>query len=217
MAAAAHVDRSAEQPTATEAQQGGCYSLFFYGTLVHPSILLRMIGHVGATLTVQPAVLEGYVLHHVKAEEYPGLVPVKESNQVMAHAAGAEQSLLGGAQLPAPATAAVRGMLVHGLSGADVRKLDLFEGDEYIRTLVAVLPDEHVAPTTNDKRPRDASIEQVLSSLTPERIQAILAQRPPAQPCHVYRWHAPLSMLEPRVWTFETFMSSGNHQKWWNG
>lgn len=209
MPAASYVDESAKEPTD---QNTKTYSLLFYGTLVHPAILARMIGHQGSSLIVQPAILEGYALHHVKGEDYPGLIPLIDSQQIISQNGEEDLTLCG----KSPTKMAIRGMLVEGLSEADVRKLDKFEGDEYIRQAVDVLVDESVQPIRNDQRSKSQSIDQVLSSLTPKRIQTILSERSASKRCHVYRWHASTSMLEPRIWTFETFMSSGNHHKWWN-
>ncbi|PWN36722.1 uncharacterized protein FA14DRAFT_159121 [Meira miltonrushii] len=206
MPAASHIDESAKYPTDSSSQT---YSLLFYGTLVHPAILARMIGHQGSNLIVQPAILEGYALHHVKGEDYPGLIPLSDSQKVLSQGDPGHSS-------KSPTKTAIRGMLVEGLSEADVLKLDRFEGNEYIRQAVNVLLDESVQPLKNDQRSESQSIDQVLSSLTPERIQTILNERRASKRCHVYRWYASTDMLEPRIWTFETFMSSGNHHKWWN-
>jgi hypothetical protein len=45
-------------------------SLFFYGTLLHPAILRRVIGHDGQDLFYQPAILQDYTRHHVKGDTY---------------------------------------------------------------------------------------------------------------------------------------------------
>lgn len=208
MPAASFIDESAKEPTDLDNET---YSLLFYGTLVHPAILARMIGHQGSNLIVQPAILEGYALHHVKGEDYPGLVSLSDSQRILSQQEGEkiEDSSL-------PKKTAIRGMLVKGLSVMDVKKLDKFEGDEYIRQAVDVLLDESIQPLKNDQRSKSQSIDQVLSSLTPERIETILNDKSATERCHVYRWYASTDMLEPRIWTFETFMSSGNHQKWWN-
>jgi hypothetical protein len=45
-------------------------SLFFYGTLLHPAVLRRVIGHDGQDLFYQPAILRDYTRHQVKGDTY---------------------------------------------------------------------------------------------------------------------------------------------------
>lgn len=98
----------------------GDNTLFFYGTLMHPSILSRVIHGpsnptFNATTTyVQTclAILPGYSRRHVRKADYPAIIP--DSNT------------------------AVRGTLARNLTDADVRRLDIFEGDEYARAPVEV-------------------------------------------------------------------------------
>lgn len=181
------------------------YSLFFYGTLIHPSILAKVIASPGTHISVQPAILEDYVLHHVKKEDYPGLVSVEGSSQVMNKhdrpLADSQESSL------------VRGTIVRGLKESDVARLDAFEGDEYRRISVNVRPDTQVMAIRNDSRPRDESIAQILSSLTSERVRELRTGT--SEPANVYSWNAPLSLLEPEIWTFERFTASGKDRRWW--
>jgi len=37
--------------------EGDKYSIFFYGTLLHPAVLRRVIGHPGQQLYYRPAIL----------------------------------------------------------------------------------------------------------------------------------------------------------------
>lgn len=87
-------------------------SLFFYGTLCHPAVLERVTGTGGHVYV--PAVLSAHTRLRVKQADYPGVVPHTQS-------------------------ASVEGMLVNNLSHADIARLDLFEGDEYIRKDVEVV------------------------------------------------------------------------------
>ena len=63
-------------------------------------------------LKVKPAILHGYCRRRVRYADYPAIIPSKE--------------------------ASVRGSYVSGLTGADIWRLDIFEGDEYIRKKVKV-------------------------------------------------------------------------------
>jgi hypothetical protein len=42
-------------------------SAFFYGTLLHPEVIRRVIGNTGDHLQVAPAILLDFTRHHVKA------------------------------------------------------------------------------------------------------------------------------------------------------
>lgn len=100
---------------------------FFYGTLMHPKILTRVIGNDGTHLEICPAILKEYTRHKVKREEYPGLVPLAQS----------QKELLQGREL-SEEDICVRGTLVTGLTAEDIQLLDFFEGKEYRREPVKV-------------------------------------------------------------------------------
>lgn len=102
---------------------------FFYGTLMHPKVLSRVIdGKTSSTSTSTegadentsitkgriyvPAVLADHARHKVRGVDYPAVVPEPGSS--------------------------VRGVLVENLSDAAVSRLDSFEGDEYERREVHV-------------------------------------------------------------------------------
>ncbi|SCV74695.1 BQ2448_7724 [Microbotryum intermedium] len=136
------------------------HDLFFYGTLVHPKILARVTGHPGANLTTCDALLPNHTRHHVIGEgdfslrishcsaeadsrpycrcaDYPAVVSVSLGRTIIGRELTAEESR-------------VQGSLVRGLTDEDIAYLDEFEGDEYIRSQVQVIPslDPSVAPVT---------------------------------------------------------------------
>lgn len=158
-------------------------SLFFYGTLVHPKILARVIGNQGAHLRVQNAVLDGAKLLHVKKEEYPGLI--------------------------LDPSACVKGTLVSGLTDSDVKCLDAFEGDEYTRTSVNVIPDPACRIESNSIRIANAGtapLHSILASLTKPRMELLRATGQPRGNVEVYRWTAGEHRLEKdKVWEFDVF------------
>ncbi|CAG8205049.1 unnamed protein product [Penicillium nalgiovense] len=112
----------------------GDHVLFFYGTLMVPQILHRVIhGQADpepwqkAMLRFQPAILHGYRRHRVENADYPGIVVVPETQPET--------------ESPAPKTSAgtsVIGTLVSGLTDGDVYRLDRFEGSEYEKRRVTV-------------------------------------------------------------------------------
>ncbi|CDH52310.1 hypothetical protein SNOG_11054 [Lichtheimia corymbifera JMRC:FSU:9682] len=99
---------------------------FFYGTLISPDVQCRVLCGSSkktpasilklSSLRMRPAILKGHKRHALKDRSYPGIV-----------ATGNDQD-------------SVRGILCEGLSPADVKRLDLYEGDEYKRDQVQVDP-----------------------------------------------------------------------------
>ncbi|KAF2269478.1 hypothetical protein CC78DRAFT_453471 [Lojkania enalia] len=96
------------------------HTAFFYGTLMAPPVLHRVIW--GSTdppqvqrdlLHIRPAILHRFRRHKVKNKDYPAIIP-------------------------ANSTGSVRGTLVTGLADGDLWRLDIFEGDEYARIKVKV-------------------------------------------------------------------------------
>ncbi|GAA5982857.1 hypothetical protein JCM10908_006812 [Rhodotorula pacifica] len=83
----------------------------------------------------------------------------------------------------------VQGVLVEGLSNEDVAMLDEFEGDEYDRRPCSV----SLLPTSNSS-----------SSLSEASAAPI--------PATVYLWTAPISRLEPRIWSFSDFLRDSAHR-----
>ena len=94
-------------------------SAFFYGTLMAPQVLHRVC-HGGSQadnplyqthkLKSYPAILHNHRRHRVRYADYPAIVPHQGSD--------------------------VRGTYVTGLTEADIWRLDIFEGDQYVREKV---------------------------------------------------------------------------------
>lgn len=102
----------------------GSHTAFFYGTLMAPQVLHRVIyGNpnpsdpatkiLASQLRIRPAILHGFQRHRVKFADYPAIRPEK-------------------------GTTTVRGTLVEGLTDGDIWRLDIFEGSEYKRQRVLV-------------------------------------------------------------------------------
>lgn len=97
------------------------HTAFFYGTLMAPQVLHRVIwgspspptpAHA-ALLTIRPALLHSHQRRKVRHADYPAI-------------------------LPADSSSTVRGTLVEGLTDGDIWRLDIFEGSEYARRRVSV-------------------------------------------------------------------------------
>lgn len=87
-------------------------ALFVYGTLRNPQVCRRLLGRMPAS---SGAILCGYVRMGVRGAAYPAMV--------------------------ADASNRVDGLVLTGLSGAELAALDAYEGDEYVRIEVCVETD----------------------------------------------------------------------------
>ena len=97
------------------------HTAFFYGTLMAPPVLHRVIwgsqtpptpAHA-SLLRVRPAILHAYQRRKVRHADYPAVIPSASENEV-------------------------RGTLVEGLTDGDIWRLDIVEGSEYDRMPVKV-------------------------------------------------------------------------------
>lgn len=153
--------------TARSTMPDETHTAFFYGTLMAPAVLHRVIH--GTTkpepwqrdlITIRPALLHAYRRHKVSGADYPAICPAKLScNDTVVST-----------------TASVRGSLVTGLNAQDIRRLDIFEGDQYIRVQVEVA---------------------VLSAEATETAEKVRAE--------TYVWADGMRGLESEEWDFDEF------------
>ncbi|KAF8558149.1 hypothetical protein OG21DRAFT_1290707 [Imleria badia] len=165
-------------------------SAFFYGTLMHPKILKRVVGNDGSCLQIRPALLLDYTRHKIKGADYPGIVHYSQSQAMFSRDLKLEER-------------SVRGSLVVGLSDEHIRLLDIFEGDEYRRELVLVHP---LGPSAALDGTEVNGVVPQAPIPTPDELQTPLEVT-------TYVWCGPLSELEPKLWTFEEFIEE-NAWKW---
>jgi gamma-glutamylcyclotransferase (GGCT)/AIG2-like uncharacterized protein YtfP len=85
---------------------------FFYGTLMDETVRRLVLGPSARTLSLQPAVLDGWRRTAVRGRHYPVVV--------------------------AASGASVAGLVTGAMSRAAVTRLDRFEGPEYVRRALAV-------------------------------------------------------------------------------
>ncbi|KAJ5104670.1 hypothetical protein NUU61_002017 [Penicillium alfredii] len=182
------------------------------GTLMAPQMLHRVIhGSANpepwqkALIRIQPAVLHGYRRHRVRGADYPAIVAARDHTS---NSNSNPSSTMFSASLDqAQARTSVRGTLVSGLTDGDMYRLDLFEGDEYVRELVSVrLLQDH-----------DASSAPVLSSASAstgsgDHLRDVLdvvgaesAEEGDEVAAIAYVWVAGTEQLEEAEWDFETF------------
>lgn len=128
-----------------------------------------------ASLTkTYPALLQGFSRHKAKDLDYPGIIPAPSFHMNNTDTA--------------TSTPSVRGTLVTGLTEGDIWRLDIFEGDQYIRQPVRVKLLKPNVPLT-------ASIDEThLLDLIEGEVEA-----------ETYVWVAPREELEEQEWDFEEF------------
>ncbi|KAI0247957.1 hypothetical protein BJV78DRAFT_860080 [Lactifluus subvellereus] len=177
---------------------------FFYGILIHPKILKRVLDNDASHLRICPAILKNYTRFQVKFADYPAIVPSERSEALL------------GRELT-PDESSVRGTLVTGLTSTDIAFLDVFEGNEYIRSQVLVHPlgPFTPVPATSDSEEEGEETEDSLpvpAGISPLRRSAgEAAQTVPAQS---YVWCVEEdSRLDSKLWSYEEFLRK-NAWKW---
>jgi len=121
--------------------------------------------------TVRPALLESHRRHRVKYMSYPAITPCTGSS--------------------------VRGSVVTGLTQGDIYRLDIFEGDQYLRKKVKV------------KVLKNVGLEDSIQTGEPEE------HAPEEVEAETYIWKNDLSELEDGEWDFEEFKRERMH--YWMG
>src|SRR5436305_7235306 len=121
--------------------------------------------------TVRPEILESHRRHRVKYRSYPAIVPRTGS--------------------------CVRGSVVSGLTQGDIYRLDIFEGDQYVRKKVKV-------KVLKDVRLGQGLPNGELAEHLSEEVEA-----------ETYIWKDDLSELEDQEWDFDEFRRE--EMKFWTG
>ncbi|KAJ5512207.1 hypothetical protein N7463_001759 [Penicillium fimorum] len=187
----------------------GDHVLFFYGTLMAPQILHKVIhGQANpepwqkAMLRFQPAILHGYRRHRVQDADYPGIVAVRETKTEAEKSSAPKTS-------PGPS---VMGTLVSGLTDADIYRLDRFEGSDYEKKQVTVRilrdtrgDNKHAGEGVSDEN----QLREMLDATSTEgdegeEVSAV-----------TYVYTAGKDMLEDAEWDFESFKR--DKMAWWVG
>ncbi|KAI0275899.1 hypothetical protein BGY98DRAFT_1065301 [Russula aff. rugulosa BPL654] len=169
-------------------------SAFFYGTLMHPKILKRVLHNDASHLKICPAILMDYTRHHVSNADYPAILPCERSKALLGRELTPEEN-------------SIRGTLVTGFTNQDFMFLDVFEGN--VRTRTSTRP--------IDGHSSDAAVSSsaVKGSLIPTALPPLpsadeLAEPIPAQ---TYVWCSKDSYLEKELWSFDEFVKN-NAYKW---
>jgi hypothetical protein len=160
-------------PPATTAMS---HTAFFYGTLMAPQVLHRVIwgsqtpptpAHA-SLLRIRPAILRTHQRHKVKNADYPAILPTQSTS-----------------------SSSVRGTLVQGLTDGDIWRLDIFEGSEYKRQKVAVR-------VLESKKGGDG-----MGDLSQEEKENVEGEQVDAE---TYIWTAGAHRLEQEEWDFAEFV-----------
>ncbi|KAF9737233.1 hypothetical protein PMIN03_003586 [Paraphaeosphaeria minitans] len=155
------------------------HTAFFYGTLMAPPVLHRVIwgqstpptpAHA-SLLHIRPAILHAHQRRQVRHADYPAVLPSSPSSSV-------------------------RGTLVTGLTDGDIWRLDIFEGDMYERRKVHVRYLEQKDSATDEG-------EGGMGDLTAKEEDNIEGEEVEAE---TYIWVAPASHLQDEEWDFGEFV-----------
>ncbi|KAF9065592.1 hypothetical protein BDP27DRAFT_1331798 [Rhodocollybia butyracea] len=173
------------------------FSSFFYGTLMHPKILKRVIDNDASHLQIAPAVLLEHTRHKVRYADYPGLVPWPKAQSLFDRELTQDERC-------------VRGTLVTGLTKKDMVRLDNFEGDEYSRRNISVHP---LQPLIDIIGYNIASDDSSLVPASPPPLPP-LTELLPAVAAQTYIYND-VNDLEAELWSFDDFIKN-NAWKWYS-
>jgi hypothetical protein len=163
------------------------HTAFFYGTLMAPPVLHRVIwgsqtpptpAHA-SLLHIRPAILHAHRRHKVKQADYPAILPVDTPSSV-------------------------RGTLVQGLTDGDIWRLDIFEGSEYQRQKVKV--------SVLQPKDKGKGTEEGMGDLSQKEEDNIEGEEMEAE---TYIWTAGAHKLEAEEWDFAEFVK--DKMKRWVG
>lgn len=144
-----------------------------------PAILQRVCRHgtdpfqgQNSPLTFTHAILHKHTRHKVRYCDFPAVIPSSHGSSV-------------------------RGTYVRGLTDRDIRLLDIFEGDEYVRKMVTIRTLAHVGKNNDDDHDDnddDAGIQNVEEAEEAEEVET-----------ETYIWAVGEDALEECEWDFAEF------------
>ncbi|KAJ4986508.1 AIG2-like family protein [Stagonosporopsis vannaccii] len=171
------------------------HTAFFYGTLMAPPVLHRVIwgsqtpptpAHA-SLLSIRPAILHAHQRRHVKNADYPAVIPAAPASEV-------------------------RGTLVRGLTDGDMWRLDIFEGDEYerrdvkVRLLLSKRRVGHPAHQDIEGHPAHQGIDGDPAHQGIDGDPAHQDMEGEEVPAQTYIWTAGEHRLESEEWDFDHFV-----------
>ncbi|KAL2846125.1 putative disease resistance protein Aig2 [Aspergillus pseudoustus] len=204
----------------------GDHVLFFYGTLLAPQMLHRVIHGSPEPeqwqkdmLHFRPAVLHGYRRHRVRGEDYPAIIPVPSSSEGAPTSATATTATGRTAQDRTSRPASVLGTVVSGLTNGDIHRLDVYEGSEYdrvsvrVRVLKEALQGSALGAGVNESsgNGRDGT-ERYLKGVL-EAVPQEFTDEAEAVDAETYVWIGGTHRLQNDEWDFEAFKR--DKMRWW--
>ncbi|KAL3462579.1 hypothetical protein BJX64DRAFT_139219 [Aspergillus heterothallicus] len=220
----------------------GDHILFFYGTLLAPEMLHRVI-HGRANpeqwqkdmLNFRPAILHGYRRHRVRGEDYPAIIPASPVSPDLPTPASATAVATTATSTPSSATIgtamssntsrsmSVLGTVVSGLSEGDIHRLDIYEGSEYERVPVQVRVLKEALPGSalgtqgegvgdNGNGNGREETERYLKDVL-EAVPQEFTDEAEEVEAETYVWIGGSYRLEYNEWDFEAFKKE--KMKWW--
>ncbi|KAG8749830.1 hypothetical protein FRC14_001065 [Serendipita sp. 396] len=162
------------------------YSAFFYGTLLHPRVLKRVLNRGGDDLEIAPAILDGYIRHRVRWADFPAVVLASTSHDFFKTGSSSAD------------VDCVRGCYVSGLTEADMIRLDRFESGLYARKeieLRLLLEPVHGLDAID------------LQSLIDPKMEGIHSAEVQTRKALTYVWSQSLYKLEAEPWSFTDFVA----------
>ncbi|CAI7678148.1 unnamed protein product [Penicillium discolor] len=189
----------------------GDHVLFFYGTLMVPQILYKVIhGKANpepwqkAMLRFQPAILHGYRRHRVQDADFPGIAAVSKPAAETGKSSDPKTN----------AGTSVIGTLVSGLTDGDIYRLDRFEGSDYDKRTVVVRPlrESH---GDNGQSGEGSTAESQLREMLNAAGVEVTDKGKEEVSAVTYVWTAGKDLLEDTEWDFESFRR--DKMAWWVG
>ncbi|KDQ18166.1 hypothetical protein BOTBODRAFT_29503 [Botryobasidium botryosum FD-172 SS1] len=163
---------------------------FFYGTLMHPKILRRVLGDDGAHLRICGAILPGYSRRKVRNASYPAVISWPEAARLFGDEETAPQE-----------EQCIRGTLVYGLTQEDRVRLDYFEGGMYDRERIPV---HALGPSQTLKEWADSPESHI--RLPNADITTEDGLKLPACEAVTYVWCDNINQLSRQYWSYDAFL-----------
>ncbi|KAL2845996.1 hypothetical protein BJX68DRAFT_128795 [Aspergillus pseudodeflectus] len=206
----------------------GNHVLFFYGTLLAPEMLHRVI-HGSPNpqqwqkdmLHFKPAILYRYRRHRVRREDYPAIIPVPSASSESTTATPGTATTDTTHSSTTNTSASVLGTVVSGLTDGDIYRLDVYEGLEYRRIRVSVRVLKEALPGSafgtrdgngngdgNGRENTDRYLKDVL-----EAVPQNFTDEAEEIDAETYVWIGDSNRLQNEEWDFEEFKKE--KMMWW--
>ncbi|KAG8932401.1 hypothetical protein FRC02_001199 [Tulasnella sp. 418] len=155
---------------------------FLYGTLMHPSLLGRVLGNNGSHLQTAPGLLKGYSRHRVVNTSFPAVIPSSISRIAFSRSPNGE--------------GIVRGVIVDGLTAADFSRIREYGESMYEQKIV------HIQPLASFRPLVGSGLDEIPNWDSPLDIGI------PSVSAYCEVWSDSTDRLEPDEWDYEAHAAS---------